>query len=163
MITNLIRHVQILGMDHRLLAGIELRQDVVNPSAFTFNEVSSLDLFAPNYSQGLGTVTGAGYTKGDAKMAGLYLQDMISLLPNLRLTCGGSVRLPASKGQFQQRVRRTEPNVRRYRHQSPRRHRVSACRTCLVVRVMDARVRPELPDQLQSGREVVRAGTLDSI
>lgn len=87
MITNVIGHFKFLQMDHRFLAGVELRQDKRNPSNFTLNSASNLDLFAPVY-QDLGAPFFSIYSKQDTKMAGVYLQDMVSLLPNLKLLGG---------------------------------------------------------------------------
>jgi len=88
MFTNLTGHFNLLGMDHRLLAGFELRQDKQDPTQGVFRTAPNLDLFAPSYSQGLGDVTFAFFQKSDTKMVGTYLQDMIALLPNLKLLGG---------------------------------------------------------------------------
>ena len=79
MATNLIGHFQLLGMEHRLVAGIELRQDKVQPSQTVLRAAPNLDIFAPDYSQSLGEITGISWQKSDSKMVGTYLQDMISL------------------------------------------------------------------------------------
>lgn len=88
MFTNVVGHVRLLGMDHRLLAGVELRQDKNDPSSFTITDAPNLDIFTPNYAPGLGPVTFAGLVKNDSKMVGAYLQDMINLRPNLKLLGG---------------------------------------------------------------------------
>jgi len=88
MFTNLTGHFDLFGMDHRLLTGFELRHDKTDPSQGTFGVAPDLDLFAPNYSQALGSLGTQYFNKGDAKMVGVYLQDMITLLPKLKFLGG---------------------------------------------------------------------------
>ncbi|BCA56561.1 Ferrichrome-iron receptor [Nitrospira sp. KM1] len=88
MFTNVTGHFPLLGMDHRLLMGFELRQDKTDPTQGVFRTAPNLDLFAPSYGQGLGEQTFAFFSKSDSKMAGAYLQDLIELLPNLKFLGG---------------------------------------------------------------------------
>ncbi|SLM50108.1 Ferrichrome iron receptor [Nitrospira japonica] len=88
MFTNLTGHFKLLRMDHNLLVGFELRQDKTDPTQGVSATAPNLDLYAPDYSQGLGSVTSSFFQKSDSKMAGMYLQDMIALLPNLKFLGG---------------------------------------------------------------------------
>ncbi len=88
MFTNLTGNFNLLGMDHHLLTGIEFRLDRTDPSQGMFGTAPDLDVFAPNYSQPLGLLNSPFFQQDDAKMVGAYLQDMISLLPNLKFLGG---------------------------------------------------------------------------
>ncbi|BCA56575.1 Ferrichrome-iron receptor [Nitrospira sp. KM1] len=86
--TNLTGHFDLLGMDHRLLAGIELRQDKTDPSQGSSRNAPDLDIFAPNYSLTLSGPTDSFLIKSDMKAAGVYLQDLMAILPNLKFLGG---------------------------------------------------------------------------
>ncbi|SLM50111.1 Ferrichrome iron receptor [Nitrospira japonica] len=88
MFTNVLGHFQVFGMDHRLLTGFELRQDKQEPLQTVGKDATNLDIFAPDYSQGLGAANSEFFQKSDTKMAGMYLQDLIALLPTLKLLAG---------------------------------------------------------------------------
>ncbi|BCA56564.1 Ferrichrome-iron receptor [Nitrospira sp. KM1] len=88
MFTNLTGRFKLLEMEHNLLAGFELRQDKTDPTEGVSRTAPNIDLYAPNYSQGLGPITAPFLLKDDSKMAGVYLQDMIALLPNLKFMGG---------------------------------------------------------------------------
>ncbi|MGC4097107.1 MAG: TonB-dependent siderophore receptor [Nitrospira sp.] len=88
MFTNLTGRFKLFGMDHHLLTGFELRQDKTDPGEGVIREAPNIDLYAPNYSQGLGTITGSYFLKDDSKMVGAYFQDIIALLPNLKFLGG---------------------------------------------------------------------------
>lgn len=88
MFTNLTGRFNLFGMDHRFLAGLELRQDKTDPSQGTFGAAPDLDLFAPDYAVRIGRLDTQYFSKDDAKMVGGYVQDMIAILPNLKLLTG---------------------------------------------------------------------------
>lgn len=88
MFTNLTGRFDLLGMGHNFLAGVEFRQDKTDSSTAVSRRAPNLDLFAPDYSQGLGGITAASLLKDDSKMAGAYLQDLVALLPNFKLLAG---------------------------------------------------------------------------
>ncbi|MBX3346541.1 MAG: TonB-dependent receptor [Nitrospira sp.] len=89
MITNVVGHIRLLEMDHTLLTGVELRQEKTDRFAFTFAGASPIDLFAPDYS-----LTPLPFTndlissQSDNKTAAWYVQDQITILPNLKFMGG---------------------------------------------------------------------------
>ncbi|WP_255458602.1 TonB-dependent receptor [Nitrospira sp. KM1] len=92
MVTNLVGHFKILEMDHTLLTGLELRQERANPTVLTNRGGASLnlDIFSPNYGINPfnAPITATNYQEGELKLAGVYLQDQIALLPNLKFVGG---------------------------------------------------------------------------
>lgn len=89
MITNVVGHLRFLDMDHTLLTGVELRQEKTDQFIFTFAGAPTLDLFAPNYSLPPSPFTGDNRSfQADNKTAALYLQDQVTILPNLKFTGG---------------------------------------------------------------------------
>ncbi len=88
MFTNLTGQFDLFGMNHRLLTGLELRLDKTDPSQGQFGIAPDLDVFAPNYSQPLGLLNSPYFQQDEARMVGAYVQDMITLLPNLKFLGG---------------------------------------------------------------------------
>ncbi|BCA56553.1 Ferrichrome-iron receptor [Nitrospira sp. KM1] len=92
MITNVIGHFKLLDMDHTLLTGVELRQQRSNPSQQILRLGSSLsfDLYAPDYSINPYTAPIVSNSKFDQglSLVGVYFQDQIALLRNLKLVGG---------------------------------------------------------------------------
>lgn len=89
MITNLVGHVRFLNMDHTLLSGVELRQEKTDQSIFTFAAAPPLDLFAPDYSLPPLPFNGPrNKFNADNKSAGFYVQDQMTILPNLKFLGG---------------------------------------------------------------------------
>lgn len=89
MITNLVGHLRVLNMDHTLLTGVELRQEKTDQFIFTSALAPSLDLFAPDYSLPPAPFTGDRVnSKADNKSAGFYIQDQVTILPNLKFLGG---------------------------------------------------------------------------
>lgn len=89
MITNLVGHFRVLEMDHTLLTGIELRQEKTDQFIFTAAGAPPLDLYAPDY--GLAPLPFDGNrvsNRADNKTAAVYLQDQVTILPNLKFTGG---------------------------------------------------------------------------
>jgi iron complex outermembrane receptor protein len=76
-------------MDHTLLTGVELRQEKTDRFAFTFAGAPPIDLFAPDYSLTPLPFTGDLISsQSDNKTAGVYVQDQVTILPNLKLMGG---------------------------------------------------------------------------
>jgi iron complex outermembrane receptor protein len=89
MITNVVGHLRILEMDHTLLTGVELRQEKTDRFAFTFSGAPPIDLFAPNYSLApLPFTNDLISSQSDNKTAALYVQDQVTILPNLKFLGG---------------------------------------------------------------------------
>lgn len=89
MVTNLVGHLRVLDMDHTLLTGIELRQEKTDQFIFTSAGAPPLDLFAPNYSIPPSPFTGNQVSlQADNKTAAFYMQDQVTILPNLKAVAG---------------------------------------------------------------------------
>ncbi|MCS6287695.1 MAG: TonB-dependent receptor [Nitrospira sp.] len=89
MVTNVVGHLRLLDMDHTLLTGVELRQEKTDQFIFTFAGAPPLDLFAPDFSLSPLPFDGnrAGF-KADNKTAAAYVQDQVTILPNLKFMGG---------------------------------------------------------------------------
>ena len=102
MITNLVGHFRLFEMEHTLLTGVELRQEKTDQSIYTVAEAPPLDLFAPDYSLPPLPFTGDRVSfRADNKTAAVYLQDQVTILPNLKFM--GGLRVDYVH-QFQQSV-----------------------------------------------------------
>lgn len=89
MVTNLVGHFRFLDMDHTLLTGIELRQEKTDQSNYTVAGAPPLDLFAPDYSLPPLPFTGDRVSfRADNKTAAVYMQDQVTILPNLKFLGG---------------------------------------------------------------------------
>lgn len=89
MVTNLVGHFRLLEMDHTLLSGVELRQEKTDQFNFTSTLAPPLDLFAPDYGLAPSPFDGDGIRqKADNKTAAVYLQDQVTILPNLKFLGG---------------------------------------------------------------------------
>ncbi|WP_173050333.1 TonB-dependent receptor [Nitrospira sp. KM1] len=97
MVTNLVGHFKLLETDHTLLTGVELRQVRQNPVQITNRRspasdpsLLNLDLFAPSYGVNplSAPVTTNNLFAGDLKLVGVYIQDQIALLSNLKFIGG---------------------------------------------------------------------------
>ncbi|HJU05276.1 MAG TPA: TonB-dependent receptor [Nitrospiraceae bacterium] len=89
MITNVVGHLRVFDMDHTLLTGVELRQEKTDQFIFTFASAPPLDLFAPNYSLSPLPFDGPRTNlKADNKTAAFYVQDQVTILPNLKFLGG---------------------------------------------------------------------------
>lgn len=89
MITNVVGHFRFFDMDHTLLTGVELRQEKTDRSVYTFAAAPPLDLFAPDYSLSPLAFTGDLVNfNNDTKSAGLFVQDQVTILPNLKFLGG---------------------------------------------------------------------------
>lgn len=89
MITNVVGHMRFLEMDHTLLTGVELRQEKTDRFAFTFAGAPPIDLFAPDYSLTPLPFTGdLVSSRSENRTAGIYVQDQVTILPNLKFMGG---------------------------------------------------------------------------
>ena len=89
MITNVVGHLRLFEMDHTLLTGVELRQEKTDRFAFQFGDAPPIDLFAPNYSLSpLPFTNDLVSSQSDNKTAAFYLQDQMTILPNLKFLGG---------------------------------------------------------------------------
>ena len=89
MITNIVGHIRFLDMDHTLLTGVELRQEKTDRFAFTFAGAPPIDLFAPDYSLTPLPFTGDLISsQSENKTAAFYVQDQVTILPNLKFMGG---------------------------------------------------------------------------
>jgi iron complex outermembrane receptor protein len=89
MVTNVAGHLRLFEMNHTLLTGVELRQEKTDQFLFTFAPAPPLDLFAPDYSLRPLPFDGDRLNnRGDNKTAAFYVQDQITILPNLKFLGG---------------------------------------------------------------------------
>ncbi|MGC3975771.1 MAG: TonB-dependent receptor [Nitrospira sp.] len=89
MVTNVVGHLRFLEMDHTLLTGVELRQEKTDRFAFTFAGAPSINLFAPDYSLSPLPFTGdLVSSQSENRTAGVYVQDQVTILPNLKFMGG---------------------------------------------------------------------------
>jgi iron complex outermembrane receptor protein len=89
MVTNLVGRLRFLDMDHTLLTGVELRQEKTDQFIFTMAQAPPLDLFAPDYSLAPLPFDGDRINnRADNKTAAFYMQDQVTILPNLKFMGG---------------------------------------------------------------------------
>ncbi|HNP61848.1 MAG TPA: TonB-dependent siderophore receptor [Nitrospirales bacterium] len=89
MVTNVVGHLQFLNMEHTLLTGVELRQEKTDQFTFAFGEAPPLDLYNPDYSLRPNPFDGPRISNvGDTKSVGVYMQDQVTILPNLKFLGG---------------------------------------------------------------------------
>ena len=89
--TDLIGKFNTGSIAHELLFGFELRRETSRDAGYLFNgEFPSIDIFNPTYGLvhppfALSSFAPASISKTQA----IYLQDQVTLLPNLKLLLGG--------------------------------------------------------------------------
>ncbi|BCA53921.1 Ferrichrome-iron receptor [Nitrospira sp. KM1] len=92
MVTNIVGRFRLLQMDHTLLTGVELREVRQNPIQITTRTGPSLnlDLYNPDYGINpfSAPISAVRLFETEQKLVGVYLQDQIALLPNLKLVGG---------------------------------------------------------------------------
>lgn len=89
MVTNVVGHLEFLNMEHTLLTGVELRQEKTDQFTFAFGEAPPLDLYNPDYSLRPNPFDGPRISNvGDTKSVGVYMQDQVTILPNLKFLGG---------------------------------------------------------------------------
>lgn len=86
--TNLIGKFNTGAIAHQLLLGIDWNRNVFDYNNSYNVDFPSIDIFQPRYDVPLPDLT---YGKGNTTTAttGIYLQDQVTLLPNLKLLVGG--------------------------------------------------------------------------
>ncbi len=86
--TNLIGKFNTGAIAHQLLLGVDWKRNTSNYSNSYYIDFPSIDIFQPNYDVLLPERV---YTRGNSANngIGIYLQDQVTLLPNLKLVLGG--------------------------------------------------------------------------
>lgn len=86
--TNLIGKFNTGAIAHQLLLGLDWGRSTSNYSNSYDVDFPSIDIFEPNYEVPLPDLS---YSKGNSvnNNIGIYLQDQVTLLPNLKLVLGG--------------------------------------------------------------------------
>lgn len=100
--TDLIGKLKTGSIDHQLLFGVEwLRYDLLDDTGFA--TVDSINIFDPIYGSPRPTVLdqGASTFSSSSDSIGLYVQDQVTLLPNLKLLVGGRYEFIDESSQFQ--------------------------------------------------------------
>jgi len=86
--TDLIANFNTGSIAHQLLFGINLQWDFRSDEQVYFN-AAPLNIFDPVYGQPLGEFNSDPFNTFVTNTIGVYLQDQITLLPNLKLLIGG--------------------------------------------------------------------------
>ncbi|MHC5934685.1 TonB-dependent siderophore receptor [Nostoc sp.] len=79
---------KIGGLQNELVAGFDLYREI-NIYNRTMSAVGSIDLFNPVYGKPIGAVTSTLNQKTINDDIGLYIQDLVTLAPSLKLVLGG--------------------------------------------------------------------------
>lgn len=77
------------GIQHQLVTGVELLQEVTTGTDGVFGDTTPIDLFNPEYGNLVFTPIANFDDRERKRGLGLYIQDQISLLDNLILVLGG--------------------------------------------------------------------------
>lgn len=89
MVTNVVGHLHFLDMEHTLLTGVEFRQEKTDQFTFAFGQAPPLDLYNPSYSLPPNPFDGPRISNvGDQKSVGVYMQDQVTILQNLKFLGG---------------------------------------------------------------------------
>ncbi|QKQ75146.1 TonB-dependent siderophore receptor [Nostoc sp. TCL240-02] len=86
--THFIGKFKTGSLQHELVAGFDLYREL-NIFNRTMSAIGSIDLFNPVYGQPIGAVTSRLNRKTTNDQIGLYIQDLVTLAPNLKLVFGG--------------------------------------------------------------------------
>ncbi|MCL6433964.1 MAG: TonB-dependent siderophore receptor [Leptolyngbyaceae cyanobacterium HOT.MB2.61] len=76
------------SVQHQLLFGIEYRRGTENPEFQFSNPYPSINIFNPIYTRVLYAIAPEFFRDDSLDIIGIYLQDQIDLLPNLKLLAG---------------------------------------------------------------------------
>ncbi|MEH2084598.1 MAG: TonB-dependent siderophore receptor [Nostoc sp.] len=87
--TDLTGKFQTGSIKHTLLFGTEVYNTKRTNNEYIFGEVAPLDLFNPVYGSPRGAVDNRGNSTQSSGFVGVYLQDQIALVDNLKLVLGG--------------------------------------------------------------------------
>lgn len=98
--TNVVGNFRTGSVAHKLLFGFDLNRDVYGSSGQEF-ELAPIDIFNPVYRQPRGALLGEFPREPiTTDSLGIYLQDQITLLPNLKLLLGGRFDIVSQKLDF---------------------------------------------------------------
>ncbi|AFZ33340.1 TonB-dependent siderophore receptor (plasmid) [Gloeocapsa sp. PCC 7428] len=92
---NYFANIDLLGefntgaITHRLLIGFDVNRFVENSTIFQVPNIPDLDLFEPDYDFSNSSLVPDSQFVNTTQSYGLYLQDQITLLDNLKLLIGG--------------------------------------------------------------------------
>ncbi|MDY6897503.1 MAG: TonB-dependent siderophore receptor, partial [Cyanobacteriota bacterium] len=75
------------SIKHKILAGVDYRRDTADPN-FQFGEYPSINVFNPIYTREPYEIRPATFAQENITQIGIYLQDQIELLPNLKVLAG---------------------------------------------------------------------------
>lgn len=88
--TNLIGKFNTGAIAHQLLLGLDLgRSTSDSNNGYGIDDFPSIDIFEPNYNVPLPERIYSGRSTSKNNSIGIYLQDQVTLLPNLKLVLGG--------------------------------------------------------------------------
>jgi len=76
------------SVQHQLLFGVEYRRDVENPSFQFSNPYPSINIFNPVYTRIPYNIEPEFFRDDNVDTIGVYIQDQVDLLPNLKLLAG---------------------------------------------------------------------------
>ncbi len=85
---ELIGRLATGSVQHQLLFGIEYRRDTENPEFQFSNAYPSINIFNPTYTRVPYPIAPEFFRDDSLNIIGIYLQDQIDLLPNLKLLAG---------------------------------------------------------------------------
>ncbi|NJM71508.1 MAG: TonB-dependent siderophore receptor [Scytonema sp. RU_4_4] len=101
--TDLIGKFKTGSIEHQLLLGLELSRNISRNTGFSgADDIPALDIFNPVYGN---FPRPTNFTRGDyfdatTDTVGIYLQDQVTLLPNLKLLLGGRYDFINYKSKF---------------------------------------------------------------
>ena len=103
--TDLISEFNTGSIEHQLLAGFELARSSIDdefPSFFDFDAdvPLAINIFNPEYDTPRPDPNNFGNQEGTVDTLGFYLQDQITLLPNLKLLAGGRYDFANNENDF---------------------------------------------------------------
>ncbi|MCU0549426.1 MAG: TonB-dependent siderophore receptor [Leptolyngbya sp. Prado105] len=98
--TNVVGTFKTGSVNHKLLFGFDLNRDIYAASSQQF-ALAPIDIFNPVYGQPRGALLGEFPREPFiTNSLGIYLQDQIDLLPNLKLLLGGRFDIVSQKIEF---------------------------------------------------------------
>ncbi len=105
------------GLSHNVLIGVELDRYKYSYNFFTAT-VDSINIFNPNYNAAFGEFQQDSYEKYGSDNLGIYFQDLIDILPNLKFLGGG--RLDLNDSSYVNLLTNQTINEQSNSHFSPR-------------------------------------------
>ena len=103
--TDLISEFNTGSIEHQLLAGFELARSSIDDEFPTFFDFDAdvplaINIFNPEYDTPRPDPNNFGNQEGTVNTLGFYLQDQITLLPNLKLLAGGRYDFANNENDF---------------------------------------------------------------